>query len=237
MIKSFLKGLKEKKADREWNKSKVGQTLAIHTDEYFTKYPRLSSWSEESKNKIINDFYNNVFSIFNSENPFLKMRELLAESVLGFAEFQVICLTEEEKLETFYSECRYISGCLHHKIEKIAPHNSALDECKWKFPETTAEQLISLCNTKCLIYLYYSNGFNYLRREFNDIDLDKDWLQPFMKSMLIYQEEEIRKKIDMESLLEGVMDGLKHYTFLELVVQGSKNPYFEWEKTWTPESA
>lgn len=38
-------------------------------------------------------------------------------------------------------------------------------------------------------FRYYLNGFNYVRSEFDDYDKQKDWLQPFLKSMLIWDED------------------------------------------------
>ena len=53
-----------------------------------------------------------------------------------------------------------------------------------------------------------------------------------MKSMLIWQEDTIRNNIGLSSLLPNTMDGLKHSTFINLVVNGYKNPFYEWEKHW-----
>lgn len=237
MIEGFLQRRREKKALREWQNSLLGRTLASHTHEYFTKYPRLADFSEETKNKIVGDFYQKIFSLTQAENPFLAMRELLATYVVGLAGFQVLCLTEEEKADAFYSDCPYISGTIHRDINKAVKYVEELRELKWKYPDITNSDLVSFCNSRCVLHLYYSNGFNFVRGEFDDFDDQKDWLRPFMKSMLIWEEDQLREKMGLQRLLPGSLDGLKHSTFMNLVVNGHKNPYFEWEKTRVDERA
>lgn len=230
MFQNFLKKRKQKKALDEWNNSFVGKALAIHTEKYF-KYPRLESFSEENKNYLINDLYQRVFDIYKAETPFLALREEIANNVICYARLQVLCLTEEEKQDA-YSECPYISGDLHHHIKKAIPHNDELDKLNWKHENLTESQLVSFCNSRCVVYLYYINGFNYLREDFKDLDEEKDWLNAFTKSMLIWEEDSIRDKIGLPSLLSHGLDGLKHSTFMNLVVNGHENPWYEWEKSW-----
>jgi hypothetical protein len=232
MFEEFFQRRREKKAIREWQNSLIGKTLANHTTEYFTKYPRLADFSNETKDKIVGDFYQAIFNLPQTENPFLAMRERLAYYLGGFAGFQVLCLTEEEKSDSFYSDCPYISGQLHHHIDEAVKHIDELQELKWKYPDISNSDLVSFCNSRCVLHLYYLNGFNYVRSEFNDHDMEKDWLQPFLKSELIWHEETIRRKIGLQSLLPNSLDGLKHSTFMNMVVNGNKNPYFEWEKKW-----
>lgn len=232
MIKDFLQKRKEKKAIREWQQSTLGQMLTIHTDEYFNHNPRLSSFSEDNKNKIITDFYQQIFNYYQTENPILAMRESLASYVVGYAGYQILCLTEEEKAEAAYADSPYISGELHNHIDKVIPHNNELGELKWKHPDITNEELVSFCNTRCVLYLYYLNGVNYVRGEFDDMDKEKDWLRPFIKSMLIWEEDQVRGKIALPSLLPDSLDALRHSTFMNFVVDGHKNPFYEWEKSW-----
>ncbi|WP_415894564.1 hypothetical protein ACMXYQ_08960 [Neptuniibacter sp. PT34_22] len=232
MLKGFLENRRAKKAVKEWNKSPLGQALARHTREYFYEGKILSHYEEENKNRIIDDFYQQIFSIAQAENPFLQMRELVASYVIGYAAYQVLCLKESEKEEAFYSDCPYISGELHKHIQSVTEHNDELGELKWKYPEVTNDELVSFCNSRCALHLYYLNGMNLVRSEYKDLDTEKDWLQPFTKSMLIWEEDQIRNKIGLPSLLPDSMDGLKHSTFMNMVTNGHKNPYYEWEKSW-----
>jgi len=237
MHKEFFQRRKEKKAIREWQNSFLGRGLAKHSNEYFCKYPRLANLSEETKKTIIGDFIRQIINFSQAENPFLAMREALASCVIGYAEYQVLCLTEAEKDEGPFSDCPYISGELHKHIDKAVKHIDELGKLKWKHTDISIEDLVSYCNTKSLLHLYYVNGFNYVRVEFDDIDKEKDWLTPFIKSMLIWEEDQIRNKIGLPRLLPDNLDGLKHSTFMNMVVNGHKNPYYEWEKNWSEENA
>ena len=234
MIRDFLRRRRDKKALLEWQNSEIGKFLAAHTKQYFTEYPRLADMSEQSKSKIISDFYSKIFSICQSENPFMAMRELLATYVCSLCSLQIVSLTEEEKADSFYSNCPYISGSLYQYIDKAADHIEELRELKWKRPDIDKDTLISFCNSRCALFLYYLNGVNYLRCEFDDYDREKDWLQPFLKSMLIWDENNMREKLGLETLLPNSLDALKYSTFLNLVVNGHRSPFYEWEKNWGP---
>jgi hypothetical protein len=224
---------KRRAAMRSWQKSRIGQLLAAHTREYFTKYPRLSGLSQETKDRFIEDFYANVFGIAQAQNPFLAMRERLAAYVVGLAEYQVWCLTEAEKsADALYANCPYISGLLYKNIQSAYECVEDLREVKWKHPDISADQLVDFCNTRSVIHKYYVNGFNFVRTEFDDIDPTKDWLRPFLKAMLIWEEDKARSKAKLPRLLPDGLDSLKYSTFMNMVTNGHKNPYFEWEKTW-----
>ena len=199
--------------------------LATHTQKYFTEYPRLANLRPETKEEIVGGFYQKLFDLRKAENPFLAMRKALAECVLGTAQLQVLCLTEEEKAQGFYGGCSYISGQLHHHIDKAVSHVEALRELKWKNPNLTNEDLVSFCNSQIAIYAYHLNGLNYVRVEHNDMDEQKDWLRPFIESMMIYFEDMIRESMELPSLLPNKVDILKHSAFMDAVVNGYGNPY------------
>ncbi len=91
------------------------------------------------------------------------------------------------------------------------------------------ETLVDYCNSRCVIYIYHLNGFNLLRGEFDDFDRTKDWLQPFVQSMLIFFEHRARGQLGLESLISDV-DGIVHSGFYNKVVEGHRNPYYEWDK-------
>lgn len=233
MIKEFLKRRKEKKAIREWQESEIGKSLSAHTREYFNDIPKLASFDDEKKQKIISDFYGVVANIFASENSFLEMREALSSYVVEYARYRALCLNEADKEESFLSGCQYISGELYKHIDKIVGYNHELGELRWKWPDISSEELVAFCNTRSLVVLYYLNGINYVRVELGDVDKEKDWLRPFMKSMLIWEEDNIRVKIGLPSLMPDSLDGLKHSTFMNMVTNGHKNPFYEWEKNWS----
>ena len=171
----------------------------MHTAEYFKKNPRLSSFSVEGKKRVVEDFYQQIFNFAQAKNPFLAMRESFASYLIGFAGYQVLCLTEEDKAAAFYSDCPHISGQIYKHIHKAIEHNDELGELKWKHPDISNEELISFCNTRCVLHLYYINGINYVRAEFDDSSIkSKRIVASVIKSMLIWRNTKLEKKLDCQ---------------------------------------
>jgi len=189
----------------------------------------LAGFSEARKQEIIGDFYGKVFALTQAENPFLTMREYIASYVCGYASFQVLCLKEEEKKEAFYSDCPYISGELYRHIQKLSEHNEELKKLKWKNNDLSTDELVYFCNARSALHLYYVNGMNMVRSELKDLDTGKDWLRPFIRSMLIWEEDIYRGKVELPSLLPDSLDALRHSTFMNMVTNGYENPHYEWE--------
>jgi hypothetical protein len=107
-----------------------------------------------------------------------------------------------------------------------------LREAKWKLPELTADGLVALCNARSCRLLFYFNGLQQVRYQFNDYDRQKDWFRPFVRAMLIWHEDMRRADMGLPSLLPDELPGLKYCDFMNLVVDGAANPYYEWEKRW-----
>lgn len=235
MLKNFINRYKTRQYIKKWNKSPLGQSLASHTRKYFHDNGSLSHFTEENKNKIIDDFYGKILSLCNSDNAIIEMRELIVFYVCSYADLKVLSLTETEKSEIL-SDCPQVSGLLYKNIKTYAKKNDELAELAWKCEDISDEELISLCKTRCNLYTYYVNGINLVRYELGDFDSEKDWLNPFIKSMLIWSETQLREKCGLPTLLNDPLEGLRHSTFMNMVTSGYKNPYFEWDKTWLPDS-
>ena len=233
MFEALIGKYKQRKATKEWSKSPLGQSLTLHTQEYFYgKMASLAGMSQGAKDEIIADFCEKVFSIDQAENPFLKLRELLTNYVLAFTRLQVHCLTKEEKAGQFYADCPYISGELHHHIRALADHNEELKRLKWEHENLTDVELVGFCNARSAVFLYCVNGLNIVRIMRGDKDSPKDWFRPFLRSMLIWDEDTCRGQIGLPSLLPGSMDALEHSTFMNMVVDVYQNPLYEWEKAY-----
>lgn len=232
MFLKLLSRYKENKALREWHRTPLGQSLAHHIHEYFTEIPRFEGMNEEDKDTTITKLYGQVREILRAQEPTLKLREELATVVIPFAELQVLCLTEEEKREAFYADYPYISGELYHHIEKATPHVELLREAKWRNPNISNDDLVGLCNMRSGRLLFYVNGLNRVRIEFKDFDDEKDWLKPFIRAMMVWHEDTLREKMGLPSLLLDRFEAVKHSTFMNKVVNGFINPYYEWEKQW-----
>jgi hypothetical protein len=120
---------------------------------------------------------------------------------------------------------------LHRHIAACSQYHDELKELQWKSPDISDEALIGYCNFLCAAYLYFFNGFNIIRMDMKDFESAKgrDWLRPFLTSMLIWSEETYRQKIGLLRLLPHDLDALRHSTFMQMVRDGHNNPLFEWK--------
>lgn len=217
--------------DAPWEGSKygLGKSLQEKTDFYLSKNTILGSHSESFQSELKDQMYQSVAEIFAADNPLLKCREKLAGYVVSFADFQVLCLKPEEKDEQHPS---YVSGELHRHIRYCAQYNRELADFISRNKDFTDDDLIMWANARSCAFLYLMNCMNNVRADVNDVDLSTatktDWFQPFVKSMLVWKEDDYRSKIGLPSLLRGDLRRL-HATFLTYVLNGVRNPLFHWE--------
>lgn len=219
-------------AGHKFKRSTLGQALAMHTRDFFHKGHALSHFSQENKDRLIQDFYSKVVALGASENPVMACREMLAEYVLAFTGLSVLCLKEDEKQNQFYADNPYITGTIWHHIERAVENNEEMAQTKWANPDFTAEDLVAYANTRSALMLYYVNGLNMVRMELGDRDPQKDWFKPFVEAMMVVEEDRQREKLGLEQLCPGVVRSLPYQLMLNFVVDGVRQPFYEWVKTW-----
>ena len=224
----MLKFIREQVELWKFQRTPLAQAIRQHTQEYFHGGSALTSFTQENKEKLVADFCQRVSLIYQSENPVLACRELLAEYMLLFAQLQVHCLKENEKAEMFYGENPYISGQLWRHIQESSDHHEELARYKWEDPELSPEDLVGIANTRCALYLYYVNGMNIVRNALGDESKDKDWFRPFVEAMLVNEEDHLRRKLDLPELVPGHLGALRYSVFLNYVVDGEQHPFFTW---------
>jgi len=231
MKMGLLQVIKEYWALQKFKKSPLGEALRQHTQEFFYGDTVLVHFSDANKQKLIGDFTQKLAEIYDSPNWQATMRRSLTEFVLAYASLEVLCLKESERSHIHYGKNPYISGTLYHRISDAVAHTDELGRFVF---ETGGEQvpgdLISFCNTRCALYLYYMNGINLVRISNGD---EVDWYKPFVEAMMVWAEGNIRHKLDMPQLIEGY-SGLGHlcyFSFMNFVLDGSSNPFFEWSKS------
>jgi hypothetical protein len=129
-------------------------------------------------------------------------------------------------------QSRYVSAELHNHIRSCSEHCKELAEEVWRNPNGSDAELCSYANARSVYYNYVLNGINLLRYDFDDFagGQERDWLRPFVKSMLIWHENIYRSKIILPRLFDDkIVNALQHSTFFNLVRNGVRNPLFEWE--------
>jgi hypothetical protein len=214
-----------------FQRSTLGQALRQHTYHYFHEVPSLSYFSQENKEKFAKDFTNKLAAIVASPNSFLALRETLTEHVISFAQLAVLTLTEDELAQADWRDSPFISGQLHHHIDAAAEHHEELARYKWESEGVMAQDLIAFANTRGALLLYYINGLNMVRLESGD-NAERDWFKPFVEAMLVWEEHTTRQNIGLPSLFDDPVGGLCYSTYMNYVVDGALNPFFEFTKNF-----
>ena len=218
-----------------WNfkRSPLGQALRAHTQQFFYSNDTLSWMSPENKLKHPQQLMTDLVNAQQAASPALALREKLAEYVIIFCQHTALCLKEGEKAGQSYAANPYISGKLHEHIVEAAKHNEELAEFIWKEGRNvSADELISVANTRSALCLYYANGLNMARIAIGDTDPDKDWYKPFVEAMLVWEEGTYRQKLGLPQLVSGLVGTLPYSTYLNYVVDGELNPFYTWVKNW-----
>jgi len=134
-------------------------------------------------------------------------------------------------------QSRYISEQLINCFKACADHCEELTAKLARTPTTSDAELLHYANDRAIFYNYMLNGIHQLRADFDDFPStpDKDWLIPFVQSMMIWHEDRFRKKIGQPSLFKKKnFNGASHSTFFNLVKNGYPNPLKEWEGKFGP---
>ncbi|MEQ1551282.1 hypothetical protein [Sphingorhabdus sp.] len=226
----LLGSIREYFERRKFQRTVFAQALKLHTQEYLHGGTVLSSVSQETKERFVQELMQRIANCFQAENPAMAVREAIVEHVLGYAQLQVLCMTEEEKAQTFYSSNPYISGQLCHQIELAAEHVDEVARFKWE-SEANSQDLMDFCNTRCALHLYFMNAFNLARMELGD-QTDPDWFRPLVEAQLVYEENTIRDKLALPLLTKDMIEALAYSVMWNKVMAGDANPFYEWCQTW-----
>jgi hypothetical protein len=230
MLKRLLQLFSKQPTTPKTNVSVMHEHIDALTKKFFYGRSILTDISESKKQELIGRLHDWIAEIYLSSNPVLKLREHLAIWVCEYADYQVLCLTEEEKKESF-AQCPYISGELYKSIQVVSDHKENLKQIKWERGDWTDKELISFCNSKSALALFYTNSLNCVRWELGDIRHDKDWLDSFREAMLIWQEDQYRRAAGMDTFISSIR-ALQYSTYLNFVANGVSNPRYEWENKY-----
>ena len=218
-----------------WETSQVGKSLREYTEFFLSKNTILGSHSEDFQRKLKEEMYGSVAAIYGAENPLIKCREKLAEYVVSFADWSVLCLKPEERFRLEKRDVRlspYVSGELHPHMRYCAQYSGDLADIITRYQNLTDDDLVAWANARSCAFQYLMNCMNVVRADANDCDLatatKADWFPPFVKSMLIWKEDDYRSKIGLPSLLPNEL-AWRHSTFLTYVLEGARDPLSHWE--------
>lgn len=226
----------------------LGSVLSSFIAQEFNKYFQnkscpLTDLSEEQKNQLAAAIFQNAFRIIGSQNPLVENRQYLADSVCEMSRFLVLIIPPAPEIDNTQMRNKPgISGELSKYAVELVER---LDEFKPIYEiikNTLSEQNenIPYVLSRCLliqqqICSVHVTTANLLRIHLNDIARDKeDWLNQFIASVCAYTEYRYRKILNLPSVLDNRLPNVANYPdlmyphFINLVINGSKDPYNEW---------
>lgn len=216
-----------------WLRSDVGVKLTQYSKAYFKDHPVLSKYSEKAVKDIVDEFLWTVFDLSQEEDAFMAMRELFSIYAWDYAAERVVTCTAQDKESCDMFDHTCISGQLHHHVKEIVHYDKKMRFLIPDYASLTHEQLLLAYDTRSAINLYHLKGMNIVRDSFNDLCDKEDWMVPFIQSMMVWEENVIRKQIGLESILPCELHGLRHSSFLNIVAEGCKEPLEEWNLVWS----
>ena len=224
---------KEQTARDKFLASDVGRRFTTHNEQYFGPTAVWGGFSPETKQQIIEWLMERIVGVYGAPDPLREMRLELAAMASCYAELTILLKGPfPDELQS-----RYISGELHNHIRSCSAHCKELAEEVLRNPAGSDAALYGYTNARSVYYTYVLNGISLLRYDFDDFagGQERDWLRPFVKSMLIWHEDIYRSKINLPRLFEDdVLSALQHSTFFNLVRNGVRNPLSEWESDFGP---
>lgn len=215
----------------EWNfrRTPLAQALREHVQEFFYRGRLLSWFSEDNRQRLINEFLQKASAIYRAADPIAAGRETLVEYVLFFSPLMAVALTEAEKADhPMFSGQPAISGELHHHIRQAAEHIDELGKMLFDQPDATDDELVSYMNTRSAVGLFFANGMNMIRIELGDRG---EWYRPLLEATMVADEDRLRDALGLPRLLEGSFDALAYGNFFEYVL-GQADPFYAWKKDW-----
>lgn len=214
------------KPKKSFENSVLGKALRAHVNDFFYSGTLLSDFKEGNKRALIDDMYQKLVDAQQSENPVMTLRETLADFVTAFSGLMVLALTEEEKAEVDYGKNPYISGTLHRHIDAAAEYVPELKRHKWE-SEQSGKDLVSFCNVRTTIYLFYMNAINMALIEIGD-KTEPHWYRPLVEAALVWQENQIRMAMEMPLTTPDEIDALAYGSFMDRIVDGEPAPFYDW---------
>ena len=115
-------------------------TAAVIAGEHvaeFLRLPHLAQQSDEWKNSITTDFHRRTMAVIGAASPFNALRKEIADWALWYADYQVLVMTAEQKGQSFYSECPFVSDTLQHHLHKCIEHHEVLREFWWNLKDSS----------------------------------------------------------------------------------------------------
>jgi hypothetical protein len=160
---------------------------------------------ENVKQDLVSELINDLFEIAESNDPKMKCREFLAESVKQRATFGVLLIpSEPEEDWSGLRGTQGVTGGLKSHLFEISKKDEGLKRVLYggyKNPELKhALHAVHLFYNK---YYWRSEIFDACRKELSDFNSveGKDWYYPFIHAMFVCEESRYRQMLKLESAI------------------------------------
>jgi hypothetical protein len=233
-------GLFERFKARQSNKALLrGPVVSFALDEWDRrvkdKNVALNEFSDELKQRWRDQLIDTLSQIVNAQNPFMKMRERLADAVATTAYYNVLMKHHIDERGNPISVISHpkISWRLSDHIFEIAQKEEKLQN----YIEAHGENMNDLLDY--ILYAYQLNharmsAVNAARIMMKDYVEGEEWFSQFYISMCIWHEDALRKEIGIATLFSEEeqskgLDGIKYWAFEDFVKSGNKLPHRDWQ--------
>jgi hypothetical protein len=247
MIKSLVDKWRAKQALKGLEKNPLYQ-VAIHTirETLSDKSAGLGkNASQKFKEELAGDILKVVTEVVLADNQIMVNRVKLADAVVMTAKFQVLVMPSEIESEEEVTGLRGkpgITGQLKAQIREIAEKDETIKRLAWSLDNPTDKDIYEACLFQYWTYGLSAQVHQMLRLQLNDYHQDpqKDWYRPFMEAMCAWEEHNFREAIGLPGILAeqdeyGSNAALKYSTFINMVLDGSKYPNFEFQEYYSHE--
>ena len=198
----------------------------------------ISKSSFELKQRWRSEVLGTLKDIVEANDLFFKLRDCLTTAVVTTSYYQVLMQHPVDDHGNPISSISHpkISWSLSEHILEIAQKDKKLRRFVVAHGENIKELLDYVRYNYELNYAHLS-AVNAARTMMKDIGDDEDWLPQFYISMCIWQEDMVRKEIEIASLFntqeQSKSSGsIKYWTFKKFVRSGSKFPHRDWQQLY-----
>jgi len=190
----------------------------------------------EVRGRIGKKIVDAITLIVASPSPSLANRENIFNSAHEMARFGVLIMRPDSEADVFLLETPGITGELRGRLAEVVTLDPDLKEAIWKAgAELESEDTVyDACYAGYAISWLCLTVYDGLRREvfedFND-NVEYDWLRPLIQALYAWHEHRYRERLGLPSALGcGTIEALEVSTLGNIVMEGQRNPLWEWEQ-------
>lgn len=217
-------------ARKEISRNPLYQIVLTHVQKDIHESPHMliQQLPEESREKIILEICNAAETIWQAPDRVSANREMLLETMLAQAQYEILMIEPDHWLCSFHG----ISGTLKQYLPKFAQKQIESGDFVWtQENKPTEDEAYNLVWGRYWRAHLCSNILDETRIYLKDYNTNprRDWLSPLQYALTAWEEYKFREEYGCEQLLEGIC-AIQYSTFLDVVLQGHKNPLEEWER-------